>query len=108
MAPVTKEMTGGAQAYPADGMPRKLTYRLTVQIDKQELVDVSRETGVKITGLRLRKRHLVRIRDAGKTIESFFFTFEDRGSPDLCLWLTPFYQTWSLSPPEKRPWCKCK
>ncbi len=59
-------------------------------------------------GLDAKRRHLVRIRDGKKTIESFHFTFASRGGRSLCLSYGPFYETWDLSPPGRRPWCKCK
>jgi hypothetical protein len=61
-----------------------------------------------IAGLDLRKRHLMVIRDSSQPIESFYFTFESRGSSRLCVSYTPWYQTWQLDPPRPRAWwCDC-
>lgn len=65
-------------------------------------------TPVAVDSLQLTRSHRVKIRDAGRIIESFRFTFGERGGFPLCLAYTPGYQTWSLE--RARPgqkWCEC-
>lgn len=87
---------------------RRFRYTFTIQVDKREPVPVSKEETAFIDNLDLDKRHLVIIRDAGEIIESFYFTFEERGASHLCLSYGPWYQTWRLAPPLNRKWCRCK
>lgn len=108
IAPVTKAMMTDVQAYPADETPRKLKFAFSVQLDSQPWIDVPGRTGVRVSKLAAGRKHLVRIRDAGETIESFTFTFEKRGGRDLCLSFSPFYATWSLEPSNRRGICRCK
>jgi hypothetical protein len=49
-----------------------------------------------ISDLSLEDRHLVTIRDADKTVESFWFRFDEFESRELCLWYKSWYRTWSL------------
>ena len=85
---------------------REYSYDFAIQIDDRKPLPVS-DTAQLLAGLRVRNRHRVRIYDRDKVIESFYFTFEKRGSKHLCLSYTPWYQTWSLEKPQKRPWCRC-
>ena len=62
-----------------------------------------------LTGLETGRRHRLVIRDAGRPIESFSFSFEGRGGTLLCLAYGPWYQTWTLDPPHPgAKWCRCK
>lgn len=108
IAPVTKAMMTDVQAYPGDREPRKLKFAFSVQLDKRPKIDVPAEKGVRLLNVTTGSKHLIRIRDAGELIESFFFTFEERGGADLCLSFTPFYATWSLDTADQRSWCLCK
>jgi len=91
-----------------DGKPRRqFQYQFAVEINGRPPVAVSRESSQLISGLPTGVTHRIRILDAGEVIESFAFTFEKRGSNHLCLSYTPWYQTWSLEKPGRRPWCKC-
>lgn len=83
-------------------------YKFSVQIDSGKRVPVGAKEGVLIPRLDTRKRHLVRIRDGEQLIQSFYFTFKNRGGNHLCLAYGPWYQTWQLTPPGNRPWCRCK
>lgn len=107
IAPVTAEMRASDHADPTGNHPHELRYDFYARIDSQGKVRVPNERGTLIKGLSLAKRHSVRIWDGQRRIESFFFTFRERGGNHLCLDFTPFYRTWSLRPPERRPWCKC-
>jgi hypothetical protein len=94
------------------GKPQKREhqYEFSVSVDNMNPVAVPNEASPRlIEGLRLNERHLVTIRDGGEVIESFWFTFEQRGSTELCLSYTPWYQTWQLDPPRPgASWCGCK
>jgi|GEM_PF-1143674 len=87
---------------------RRFRYTFTIQVDKREPVPLSKKETAFIDNLDLDKRHLVIIRDTGEIIESFYFTFEERGASHLCLSYGPWYQTWRLEPPLNRKWCRCK
>lgn len=76
------------------GEPRARVFK--VQIDGRPAVRVSDKAGVKIGGLALGRRHLVRIYGDGKPLESFRFKFSDYSSRELCLWFKSLYETWSL------------
>ena len=87
--------------------PREFKYQFTVQFDENEAIGVPIKTPRSVA-LATGHRHLVRVRDAGELIESFYFTFEERGK-DLCLSYTSWYQTWLLDPPRPgASWCTCK
>jgi hypothetical protein len=88
---------------------RDYTYEFSVKIDDRAWVKVPIEDGVLIQDLPTGRRHRVTIRDGDREIESFTFTFEEKGSVQLCLSYTPWYQTWRLeSPRPKAWWCKCE
>jgi len=74
-----------------------------VKIDRREVIPVTKVGAVRIAGLDMWRKHVVRVFDGSHLIESFYFTFRDRGANDLCLSFTPLYRTWSLQPPERRP-----
>ncbi|HWS54000.1 MAG TPA: hypothetical protein VN228_07735 [Pyrinomonadaceae bacterium] len=76
------------------GEPRARAYK--VQIDGRPAVETSGASGVKIGGLALGRRHLVKIYGDGKLLESFRFRFADYSSRELCLWFKSMYETWSL------------
>ncbi len=96
----------------AGGKPQKREpqYKFTVAIDGGTPVRIDEGAGPRsIGGLVSGRRHRVVIRDDGETIESFWFTFEAKGSDDLCLAYTPWYQTWQLDPPRPgAKWCRCE
>lgn len=94
--------------YPGGKAPREFRYQFSVQVGQGNRMPLPASSPVVITGLDTAKRHRVRIRDGEKVIESFSFTFAERGSSRLCLSYMPWYQTWSLERPGKRPWCKCQ
>jgi hypothetical protein len=88
---------------------REPSYEFSIHVDRQEPVAVPKDGKPRsISQLGLDAKHLVRIRDAGELIESFWFTFEERGSTTLCLSYGPWYQTWTLDPPGRQPWCDCR
>lgn len=89
---------------------REPAYRFTVTIDEREpvVIPIGGEPQL-VPGLDPKAKHRIVIRDAGKKIESFTFTFAGRGSLNLCLQYGPWYQTWVLDPPlPGRTWCRCK
>ena len=88
---------------------RDYTYNFSVRIGKRDWVKVPGEKGVLIRDISTGRRHTVIIRDGDRVIESFAFTFEEKGAARLCLSYTPWYQTWRLeAPPPKAWWCKCE
>jgi len=93
------------------GVPqrREAQYQFSVAVDN--LAPVMVPTGSMprlITDVAVGSRHLIVIRDGREVIESFDFTFEERGSAELCLQYTPWYQTWQLEPPRRGArWCRC-
>ena len=107
VAPISAEDRAADRSDPTGNRTRELKYDFFVQIGKQEKVKVPTDKGVLITELTLRGKHLIRIWDGDELIESFYFTFKDRGGSNLCLYFVPFYRTWRLDPPERRPWCRC-
>jgi len=88
--------------YPDGRAPREFRYEFSVQFDTAAPIDVPADEAVLVT-FDTGRRYQVQIRDAGRIIESFYFTFEERGL-ELCLSYSPWYQTWQLDPP--RSWIK--
>jgi hypothetical protein len=82
--------------------------RYAVQIDKLQPIELSRDVGHWVQGLSVSQPHLVVIRSGGKPITSFRFRFTDNDQGDLCLFMSPYYQTWQLWPDKRCPWCKCE
>ena len=84
-------------------------FNFSVQIGDGEIKSLPHETHVLYEGLELGKKHWVRIRNQGKQVESFSFTFEHEDSDSLCLWFSELYETWSLWP-QKRSYhlCDCR
>ena len=64
--------------------------------------------GVLVTGLALEQPWTVRIRLAGKQIESFRFRFEAMETSHLCLVLKEFYMTWNLWNADQWPKGPCR
>lgn len=88
---------------------RKYTYNFNVQIDSMNAISVTENSNHFIENLDIVNKHLVIIRDGENIIESFWFSFEDKESTNLCLFYVPWYQTWLLDPLlYNRPWCKCQ
>ncbi|MBC7797849.1 MAG: hypothetical protein H7Z37_13330 [Pyrinomonadaceae bacterium] len=77
---------------------------LSIQVDKRKPAIVSLTSSGEIKGLSLKGRHLLKIRRDGKTVTSFWFSFEKEGEKDLCLWYYKGYGTFSIKPAKD---CKC-
>ena len=93
-------------ANPTGGKPE---WAFTVQIDDGERHATTADKSVLIGDVTLGARHLVTIRDRGKIVTSFKFTFEEYRSPDLCLWFNELYETWSVwTKKNARHLCKCE
>ena len=71
-------------------------YRL--RIDELPWQTVSRTERARFEGLDRSRRHLVQIAIGSRTIESFRFSFDEKGSKELRLVLKTGYFTWSLLP----------
>jgi hypothetical protein len=85
------------------------TFNYAVRVDEGQLTDVPHDKGLRIDGLALGTRHLVRIYRDGKRVESFYFTFEEMKSEALCLWYKSLYETWSLSTRKQmKSICNCR
>jgi hypothetical protein len=69
----------------------------SVRIDRRAPLEVSSEHGITVKNLALQERHLVMISGDGKSLTSFHFQFSDYQTRDLCLWMKPLYETWSLT-----------
>lgn len=106
IAPVTDRMRESDPTDPR-GKPTPVKLDFTVQIDSGERIVVPSKKALALHGLDAKRQHLVRVRDGGKITQSFYFTFENRRSTVLCLSYGPWYESWDLSPPGRRPWCKC-
>ena len=84
------------------------TFEYSVQIDRDQIRRVSHDVGVRIDGLALKRKHLLKIRKDGRVVQSFWFAFEKQGSSELCLWYKSLYETWSLwTVKEARTNCDC-
>lgn len=79
-----------------DGSKVSASYR--VRVDDLPWQTVSRTERARFEGLDRSRRHLVRIAVGTRTIESFRFTFDEKGSTSLRLVLKTGYFTWSLLP----------
>src|SRR5437879_1450509 len=51
------------------------TFEYSVQIDRGQIRRVSHDAGVRIDGLALKRKHLVKIRKDGRVVQSFWFAF---------------------------------
>jgi len=87
---------------------RQFSYRFAIQVDSRKPVEMTRKSGIRIEELDLTTRHVVRIWDGRTVVESFRFTFAERGGTDLCLWYRAGRQTWILEPPHAdHERCRC-
>lgn len=84
-----------------------VSYEFSVKVDEGDWIRVPSDKPRPIKNVEGDDKHLVQIRDGDRLIESFWFTFEDRGGDSLCLSYKPWYQTWMLGPPANRSWCDC-
>lgn len=69
-----------------------------IRIDELPWQTVSRTERARFEGLDRSRRHLVQIAIGSRTIESFRFSFDEKGSSTLRLTLKTGYFTWSLLP----------
>jgi hypothetical protein len=100
---------GDSQTSSSGEAPHPVRHEFSVQVGRGGVQQTDPKESLAIPGLPLGTRHLVRIRDFGKTVQSFWITFEEHGSSRLCLWYGPFYETWSIWPAdEARHFCSCK
>ena len=99
IAPVSH--SGPAQRSVAALVGDKRIKHYTVQVDALPPVAVDTKRMQLASNLSLHGKHVIQIKDDGRIVTSFKFQFSDFHSPDLELFLNPFYETWSLS--ELRP-----
>jgi hypothetical protein len=71
-------------------------FNFSIQIDEREKVELGFNNNFELVGLPLDTRHIVTIRNNINIIESFWFSFDQYSSDELCLWFNPIYETWSL------------
>jgi hypothetical protein len=110
LAPLPENTKAADHDLPGNRVQRREpAYKFTVQIDERDPVPIPTDgRPLQLPPLPLGAKHLIKIRDAGELIESFFFTFEARGGNRLCLGYGPWYQTWFLDLPGRKPWCQCQ
>jgi len=84
--------------FPDGKARREFEYKFSIQFDSDDPVPVPATESVLVDDLDRLDKHLIVIRDGEQIIESFWFTFRERGSFHLCLRYQPWYQTWSLDP----------
>lgn len=92
--PVPRDDREPVMAY--DGAKVAASYR--VRVDALPWQIVSRTERARFEGLDRSSRHLVQIAIGTRTIESFRFSFDEKGSNSLRLVLKTGYFTWSLLP----------
>ena len=107
IAPLPANARESDRNYPGGKSPREFSYDFSVQLDDRTPVPLPKALPFLTTNVPVKRKHRIVIRDSGRVIESFTFTLEARGSRHLCLSYTPWYQTWSLERPGRRPWCQC-
>ncbi|MFC1838955.1 hypothetical protein ACFL1N_05190 [Thermodesulfobacteriota bacterium] len=83
-------------------------HEFSIQIDDGIILPVPYGVNKKYERIKTGERHLLIIRDKGKIIESFWFSFENYNTEKLCLWFKPMYLTWSIWPQKNsKHLCKC-
>ena len=95
VAPVAKPNDGVKSLSNPSGGNKIQQY--TVQIDGLKRIEVAADHGVSIDGIETAGRHSVKIMGDGKAVTAFHFQFSQYSSRDLCLWMKPLYETWSLT-----------
>src|SRR5678815_3289457 len=70
--------------------------RFKIQIDELPTVEISCYDSASFSSVPLRVKHKTRIWVGSRLLETFFFTFEQKGSDRLCLDFNPYYGTWQL------------
>jgi hypothetical protein len=71
-----------------------VTYFL--QIDELGRVAFSTDAPQTYPALDLSSRHLAKVYENDKLLQSFWFSFDSADSKRLCLWLNTWYWTWNL------------
>jgi hypothetical protein len=85
--------------------------KLSLQLDKGEILPWPRKESLKIEDLDLTKSHLVIARCNGKPVQSARFKFSGYNTDKLCLtfeYLADGYEGMRLWDAKHVPWCKCK
>src|SRR2546423_71238 len=90
IAPVPRPTSGEKSLYNPTGGNSVSVY--SVQIDDRPMVVTSDNSSLKISGLALGRKHLVKIIGDGELKESFRFKFSSYSSNKLCLWFKPLYE----------------
>lgn len=71
-----------------------MTYFL--QIDGLDRIAFSTDEPQTYPALDLSSRHLAKVYENDKLLQSFWFSFDSLNSEKLCLWLNTWYWTWNM------------
>jgi hypothetical protein len=80
---------------------------LSLKIDKRPPILWPHNEIVQINELDLNDRHLFTLKSDGKPIQSFWFSFSEFTSTDLCIAFDGYLDP-QLREAERAPWCKRK
>ena len=81
----------------------------SIQIDNGTILSLPYGENKKYEKIETGKRHLIKIRDKGNIIESFWFSFEEYHTESLCVWFNDLYLTWSMWRQKNgNHLCKCE
>ena len=84
------------------------SYRFSLRIDNGPWISVPKDKPTLIDEIDAGTKHLLTLREDERVVESFWFTFDWRGSSELCFGYGYFHQTWQLHPPRGRKGCGCR
>ena len=96
---------GGAESDNSEGYT---SYRFSLRIDNGPWISVPKDKPTLIDEIDAGTKHLLTLREDERVVESFWFTFDGRGSSELCFGYGYFHQTWQLHPPRGRKGCGCR
>jgi hypothetical protein len=95
VAPVASRPVG--KALELGQVSNRESYRFTIRISGHGEVTPSTSQSLHVGSLDLGKTRTIEIRNGGTPFASFSTRYPDSQHPDMCLWFSPMYQTWSLS-----------
>ena len=100
VAPSPRTVSGVDRLVLPNSPPIIEKHEFSIQVDALQPVSTSESKSVLVRELSPATKHLIRVRDFAKTVESFWYRTDDSSS-ELCLWYSEYYNTWSLWPLEK-------